>query len=884
MKDGTPKTIFLKDYQKPDYLISDIHLTFDLHNTATKVKSVMQVKCNYDDSDGNRPLTLNGEELILNSVKINNTIITADQYLLGEDSLTLRDLPKEFTLEIENTINPEANKALDGLYKSGDIFCTQNEPEGFRRITYYLDRPDIMAKFTTKVIADKKEFPILLSNGNPIGEGDLENGKHFMEWEDPFVKPAYLYALVAGDLGLVQDTYTTGSGREIDLRIYVDKGNESKCDHAMESLKNSMKWDEEVFGLEYDLDIYMIVAVDSFNMGAMENKGLNIFNSAYVLADPKSATDDNFYGIEGVIGHEYFHNWTGNRVTCRDWFQLTLKEGLTVFRDQEFSSDMNSRIVDRISNVIKLRASQFVEDAGPTAHPIKPESYIEINNFYTMTIYEKGSEIIRMYHTLLGKDGFRRGMDLYFKRHDGQAVTTEDFLSAMSDANDGYDFEQFKLWYSQSGTPDVKATYKFDEAAKTFAITFNQSCRPTPGQDLKKPYHMPMRLGLVDKNGNDLALNLESSKTAQPQLNEGLLHLREESETFVFTGINERPTPSLNRGFSAPVNLTTENDLSDNAFLMANDNDEFNRYEAAQVLGSSLLETLILDVQNNKELKLDEDYIEAYGKLLADTSIDDAFKAMAIIVPTEGSMHQKQNPIDFESTHIAREFMATELAKAHKSKMMEIYDSLNIEKEYALDPKSMGERNLKDAILGMLMSIKDDEIEAKCFTQFTNATNMTDELSALSQLTHNDAAKKEDALKSFYQKWNSETLVMQKWLSVQGSSPSADTSIKVKNLLTDDVYDNTVPNLVRSLIGAYASNTKHFHNKDGSGYKFIADQIIEIDKLNPQMGSRLASAFRYYKKLQEDNKVLVKAELERILAVKDLSKNVFEIISKTLNS
>jgi len=882
MKDGTPKTIYLKDYKKPDYLISDIHLTFDLHNTETKVKSVMKIKCNHEDSEGQRPLTLNGEELVLNSVKVNEQEISPDEYLITDETLTLKNLPKEFTLEINNTINPEANKALDGLYKSGDIYCTQNEPEGFRRITYYLDRPDVMAKFTTKVIATKKDFPVLLSNGNPISSGDLENGKHFVEWEDPFVKPAYLYALVAGDLGLVQDSYTTGSGRKIDLRIYVDKGNESKCDHAMESLKKSMKWDEDVYGLEYDLDIYMIVAVDSFNMGAMENKGLNIFNSAYVLADPKSATDDNFYGIEGVIGHEYFHNWTGNRVTCRDWFQLTLKEGLTVFRDQEFSADMNSRTVNRISNVNSLRAAQFVEDAGPTSHPIKPSSFIEINNFYTMTIYEKGSEIIRMYHTFLGKEGFRRGTDLYFKRHDGQAVTTEDFLSAMSDANDKYDFEQFTLWYSQSGTPEVKASFEYNESDETFAIKFDQHCKPTPGQETKKPFHMPIRLGLVDKNGNDLDLNLKESKTKQPQLNEGILHIKEESETFVFTGIKEKPVPSLNRDFSAPIKLTTDNSLSDLSFLMANDNDEFNRFESAKVLGSYLLECLIKDVQNGVKLKLDNQYIEAYGKLLADNSIDEAFKAMAMVVPTEGEMHQKQEIIDFEATHTARDFMVKELAKAHKVTLMSIYDSLNIEKEYSLDPKAMGERALKSRTLSMLMSIKDNVVEEKCFAQYKSATNMTDEIAALRLLVHEDSSHKDEALKTFFDKWKKETLVMQKWLTVQGQDPSKGTLEKVKELENNEVYDKTVPNLVRSLIGPFTANTKHFHDKSGTGYKFIADQIIAIDKLNPQMGSRLASAFKFYKRVQPENKALMKVELERILAEKDLSKNVFEIVSKTL--
>lgn len=883
MTDSTPSTIYLKDYQEPDYLISDIHLTFDLQDSTTQVKSVMKMKRNHD---GERPVVLIGEELIFKSVTLNGKKLSRSEYEASPEELIIKSVPAEFTLEVENEINPEANKTLDGLYKSGTIFCTQNEPEGFRRITYYTDRPDVLAKFTTKVIANKSLFPTLLSNGNPIDKGDLEGGKHFVTWEDPFPKPAYLYALVAGDLGLVKDTYKTMSGREIALEIYVDKGNESKCGHAMESLKKSMKWDEDTFGLEYDLDIYMIVAVDSFNMGAMENKGLNIFNSAYVLADRESATDDNFYGIEAVIGHEYFHNWTGNRVTCRDWFQLTLKEGLTVFRDQEFSADMNSRIVNRINNVKGLRSSQFVEDAGPTSHPIKPESYIEINNFYTMTIYEKGAEIIRMYETFLGKEGFRKGMDLYFERHDGQAVTTEDFLNAMSDANDKYDFSQFKYWYSQAGTPTVKASYDFNSDEKTFSITFEQSCPSTPGQNAesKKDFHMPIRIGLVDAKGNDVKLELAATESKQPQINCGVLHITKSKETFVFSNITEKVVPSINRDFSAPVVLSTDNTLEDLCFLMANDNDEFNRYESSQEIGKTLLMGLIKDVQEGRKLKLNPNYVNAFSALVADESIDDAFKALAMEIPSEGTLHQTQNPIDFEATHIARNFVCSELASVNKDTLVKIYDRLNVEGEYNLDPTSMGERSLKSVAISSQMTIKDEVIEKRCFDAFKNATNMTDEFSSLIQLTHKDSKFKEEALTSFYRKWSHETLVMQKWLSAQASSPDADTFERVQKLQGDKVYDKTVPNLVRSLIGAFTGNTKHFHNKNGSGYKFVADQIIEIDKLNPQMGSRLASAFKFYSKVQSDNKELMKVELERILAVKDLSKNVYEIVSKTLNS
>ena len=572
MKTETPKVIKLNEYEKPNFMVLSIDLVIHLDNTQTLVQSKMKIKSNQDK--GVSPLVLNGEELTLKSVTLNGKKLSATEYVIANDLLTIVDAPNEFTLEIENSINPEANKTLDGLYKSGTIFCTQNEPEGFRRITYYIDRPDNMAKFTTKIIADKKLYPVLLSNGNPTARGDLEGGKHFVTWEDPFKKPSYLYALVAGDLGSIKDTYKTTSGRVVALEIYCDKGNEDKCYHAMESLKKSMKWDEDRFGLEYDLDIYMIVAVDAFNMGAMENKGLNIFNSAYVLANPKSATDGNFYGIESVIGHEYFHNWTGNRVTCRDWFQLTLKEGLTVFRDQEFSADLNSRNVERIQSVLGLRSHQFAEDAGPTSHPIKPESYMEINNFYTSTIYEKGAEVIRMIQTLLGVDGFRKGMDKYFELFDGQAVRTEDFIFAMSEANNKFDFTQFKNWYNQNGTPMVNATTQYDSAKKQFKLTLTQTL-PKNTIANAQPFHIPFKVGLVGSNGSDLV-----NKT---------LELKKESEEFIFDNINERPIASLNRDFSAPIKLGSDLSFNDQIFLMAHDSDSFNRFEATQVVATKIM-------------------------------------------------------------------------------------------------------------------------------------------------------------------------------------------------------------------------------------------------------------------------------------------------------
>ncbi len=865
---AAPKTIYLKDYQVSDYLISDIHLTFELDDTRTFVKSKLSIY-RHPEAKGAAPLILNGEELDFVSAAINGKQLAAGDYRLEGDVLTIADVPEKFTLEVENYINPLANKALDGLYKSGTIFCTQNEPEGFRRITYYIDRPDVMAKFTTKIIADKKKYPVMLSNGNPIGEGDLENGRHWVEWEDPFPKPCYLYALVAGDLGMVRDSFTTASGRKIDLRIYVDKGNENKCDHAMRSLIKSMKWDEEKFGLEYDLDIFMIVAVDSFNMGAMENKGLNIFNSAYVLADEASATDNNFLGIESVVGHEYFHNWTGNRVTCRDWFQLTLKEGLTVFRDQEFSADLNARAVNRISDVKGLRSAQFVEDAGPTSHPIKPDSYIEINNFYTATVYEKGAEVIRMIHTLLGAEGFRKGMDKYFELFDGQAVTTEDFVHAMSVANNNFDFSQFKLWYSQAGTPRLKARGKWDEASKTYELTLTQSCPATPGQSEKKPFHMPIRLGLVGKNGSDLVNTM--------------VELKSETQTFKFDGVSERPVLSINRGFSAPVVLDV--DLSDDelAFLMGHDSDDFNRYEAGQMLGEKVLLGLISDKLAGRDLKMNEAYAKAFGLLLGDQNVDAAFKALALTLPAEGNLHQKQEVIEVAITHEVREWFMKELATRYQEDFKKLYDALAPAGEFSLDPKAMGERSLRNTALSYLVSLETSEMTALATKQFESATNMTAEIAALSLLCETKGSAKEEALSKFYNKWKDQTLVMQKWLMIQASSSLSDTLERVKKLESDAVYDKSVPNLVRSLIGSFARNAVNFHAADGSGYKFVADRILDIDTINPQMAAGLARAFKDFKRLPRSAQNFMKPELERILAQEKLSKNCYEIVSKTLN-
>lgn len=867
MKTDAPKVINLNEYKQPDYLVETIDLTFQLDSTKTLVQSKMSFLINNNEGAS---LVLNGEELTLKSIRINGEDFTDYKHDEQAHALTLNRVPStNFTLEIENEINPAANKTLDGLYKSGTIFCTQNEPEGFRRITFYVDRPDNMAKFTTKIIADKKLYPILLSNGNPVARGELDNGKHFVTWEDPFKKPSYLYALVAGDLGVIKDNYKTTSGRNVALEIYCDKGNEDKCHHAMESLKKSMKWDEDRFGLEYDLDIYMIVAVDAFNMGAMENKGLNIFNSAYVLADQKSATDANFYGIESVIGHEYFHNWTGNRITCRDWFQLTLKEGLTVFRDQEFSADMNSRSVERIQSVQGLRAAQFAEDAGPTSHPIKPSTYMEINNFYTATIYEKGAEVIRMIQTLLGVDGFRRGMNKYFELFDGQAVCTEDFIHSMSIANDNFDFTQFKNWYGQNGTPLLKSTSKYDEVAKTFTLTLTQSF-PSNAPKNASPYHMPIKVGLIGSDGIDLASRV--------------LELKQPEQDFIFENIATKPIASVNRDFSAPVKLTTDLSFDDQLFLMANDSDSFNRFEAAQVVSQKIMLDLIQESKERKALVLNTKYIEAFGKILADTTIDEAFKSLSMSIPSEGILHQEMSEIYYIETEQVRNFVKKTLANAHHEALFQLYTSIDQKGEYKLDPKSMGQRDLKNKCLDLLCLVDGGKYKNLAFDHFKSATNMTDEIGALSVLVHSNSSFKDEALNSFYSKWKNETLVMQKWLSVQATSTDESVYDTILNLENNVIYDRTIPNLVRALLGQFAANNKlQFNHPSGRGYKLVTDRMLELDKLNPQMASRLASAFKDYKRIPKTLQDLMKPELDRVIKTDNLSKNVYEIVSKILN-
>jgi len=875
VKESEVKTIYLKDYQAPNFKINNVHLTFNLHDTDTLVKSVMNITALKE----NTPLMLNGENLELVKILVNKKELKKSEYSLSDEFLIIDNLPEKFELVIENKINPSENKALEGLYKSGSIFCTQNEAEGFRRITYFLDRPDVMTKFVTKIIADKEKFPVLLSNGNPINSGDLENGEHFVEWEDPFDKPCYLYALVAGDLSLVQDEYKTTSGRKIDLRIYVDKGNEEKCGHAMQSLKKSMKWDEDTFGLEYDLDIYMIVAVDSFNMGAMENKGLNIFNSAYVLANKETADDSDFQGIEGVIGHEYFHNWTGNRITCRDWFQLTLKEGLTVFRDQEFSADMNDPVVKRIEDVDALKVYQFVEDAGPTAHPIKPKEYIQIDNFYTLTIYEKGAEVIRMIQTFLGKEGFRKGMDKYFKLYDGQAVTTDEFIHSMEVAND-IDLSQFKTWYDQAGTPTLDIQSKYDETNKTFELSINQLIPNNPKGQTLLPYHMPLKIGLISKNGPEFDLILDNSD--QPQLKDGIIHLRKLDEKFLFRNIESKPVLSLNRNFSAPVKIKYELSIDDLKYLINNETDNFNRYNT--VCNYSLLNAMILIRQKSagEVLKLDDDYIESLGSIVLNKNISYAVKAEMLKLPSAEIIFQEVDEIDPQMVFEVLKFAKEAIAVGLKDKLLNLYNELNTDKEYSLTPSSIGNRSLKSVLLHYLMSLKNTEVDTLCFNSFQSAKNMTDEISTFNELCNRDSEYKNIAIKSFYDKWKNETLVMQKWLAVQARSTLDGTLERVIELESDPIYDKEVPNLLRSLIGSFCRNYAIFHTVEG--YKYFTDKIIETDKINPQIASRLIGAFKHFNKLISSKRNEMKPCLERIKNTENLSKNSYEIVSKILEN
>lgn len=878
MRTDEPRVINLSDYAAPDYRVETFALHFTLEPDATRVRAELALVANHDHSAGARPLMLDGDNLPLETIAIDGQALAADAFAHDESGLVVHSPPKRFTLTTETVIAPASNTALEGLYMSSGKYCTQCEAQGFRRITFYPDRPDVLAVWTVTIDADKAACPVLLSNGNLVEETDLGEGRHRAVWHDPFPKPSYLFALVAGDLGCLDDTFTTMSGRQVDLKIWSEHGNQEKCTYAMDALKRSMTWDEERFGLEYDLDIFNIVAVGDFNMGAMENKSLNVFNSKLVLASPDTATDGDYEAIEGVIAHEYFHNWTGNRVTCRDWFQLSLKEGLTVYRDQEFSADMRSHAVKRIDDVRRLRSGQFPEDASPMAHPIRPESFIEINNFYTPTVYEKGAEVIRMMERLLGRDGFRKGMDLYFERHDGQAVTCDDFVAAMADAN-GADLSHFKLWYSQAGTPKVSANGNYDADARVYELTLEQETDPTPGQPDKKPLHMPFEIGLIGPNGGEMETTVEGVAGSSH-----LIDLTKDRQTIRFENVGAAPVPSLNRAFTAPVRLTSDLSDSDSAFLMAHDTDPFARWEAGQQFGTKVLLAMIEAVQKTGSCIADSAYVEAMGTTLADASLDNAFKALALAIPGESYLADQMETVDVDAIHTARDVMRGTIARQFRDAWLATYRNNQSSGPYSPAAEQAGQRALKNAALSYLSATGESADVDLVAEQYRQADNMTDRLTALILLGTLETPEHQVALDDFYQRFKGDDLVVNKWLSAQAMSPRPDTLDRVKALLNHESFTIKNPNKVYSLVGGFImGNPVGFHRKDGAGYRFLADILIELDGLNPQVAGRLVDALGRWRRQDSERQGLMKAELERIRSREGLSPDLTEKIGKSLD-
>ncbi|MFG0385951.1 aminopeptidase N [Vibrio sp. GLN_5] len=863
-----PQAKYRKDYQAPSHTITEIDLTFDLYDNDTIVTALSKVVQKGESTT----LELDGEGLELRSVKVNGEDWAHHE--VKEASLVLSDLPAEFELEIITKIDPEANTALEGLYKSGGAFCTQCEAEGFRRITYYLDRPDVLAKYTTKVIADKATYPYLLSNGNRIAQGEAENGRHWVQWQDPHPKPAYLFALVAGDFDVLRDKYTTMSGRNVDLEIFVDKGNLDRAGHAMTSLINSMKWDEERFGLEYDLDIYMIVAVDFFNMGAMENKGLNIFNSKFVLANDQTATDRDYLGIEAVIGHEYFHNWTGNRVTCRDWFQLSLKEGLTVFRDQEFSSDLGSRAVNRIDNVRIIRGPQFAEDASPMSHPIRPDKVIEMNNFYTLTVYEKGSEVIRMYHTLLGEEGFQKGMKLYFERHDGTAATCEDFVSAMEDAT-GVDLKQFRLWYSQSGTPTLRVNSEYNAEAKTYALTVEQFTEATQDQAEKQALHIPFDIELYDSKGQIIPLIINGESV------HNVLDIKQDKQTFVFENVAEQPVPSLLREFSAPVKLEYDYSDAELIFLMKHATNDFARWDASQMLLAKYIRQNVNNVQTGSEVQLSEDLIDAFRGVLLDENLEPAFIAQVFSLPSINEITGWYKQIDVDAVDTVLNSITVSLSAALEDELSATYHTLK-QAEYTIDHAAIGKRALRNQCLQFLAHTDKGNTLVKA--QYEAANNMTDTIAAMSAANSAQLECREELMADYSDKWKHDGLVMDKWFALQGTNPAEDALEKVKATMNHEAFSLKNPNRTRSLVGSFlAANPVRFHDKSGSGYQFAGEILRQLNDSNPQVASRMIDPLLKFRKYDEARQAMIRAELEKLKAMDNLAKDLFEKVTKALD-
>ncbi len=861
--------IFRKDYRASEFLVDTVDLVFELDPAETLVKAKMQLRQNPDAPGGSGHLLLHGDGLQLRSLLLDGAELDPSRFEADSQGLRIDDVPERFELATEVAIHPAENSKLMGLYTSSGTFCTQCEAEGFRRITYYLDRPDVMARFSTRIEAERAKYPVLLSNGNRVSQGELPNGRHWVQWEDPFPKPSYLFALVAGDLVSKQGTFTTASGREVALEIWVEPANADKCEHALASLQAAMRWDEDTYGLQYDLDIYMIVAVDDFNMGAMENKGLNVFNSKYVLAKPSTATDDDYEGIESVIAHEYFHNWTGNRVTCRDWFQLTLKEGLTVFRDQEFSADMTSRPVQRIKAVNRLRTAQFAEDAGPLAHPIRPESYIEMNNFYTATVYEKGAEVVRLYQTLLGRDGFRKGLRRYLEVHDGCAVTCDDFRQAMAEAN-GADLSTFERWYSQAGTPVVRATGTWDPTAGSYALRLTQSQRVFAGEPEPLALPIPIRVGLLGADGQDIPGTVRT------------LELGEAEQTFTFENVSERPIPSMARGFSAPIKLEFERSPADLAFLMAHDSDPFNRWEAGQTLAKRVLLGLVERALEGQALELDDSLLSAFREVLSDTSLDGSIKALTLTLPSEELISQELSAVDPDAVHRARSFLVRQLGAALREEWMSTYSQHALGLD-TIDKAQMDRRRIKNRALRYLVALEEPETIALAAEQFGAATGMTDYEAAFLCLVDLESAETRRAIASFYQRWRGEPLVLDKWFRMQAVSSSPGAFERVVELSKHPDFNLANPNRARSLLFAFAAgNPVAFHRADGRAYRFVADRITELDAINPQVASRVVSSFNQWRRYEPGRSALMQAELERIACQPGISKDVSEIVERAL--
>ena len=872
MSDSTqPRTIYRSDYALPPYTIARVDLTFELDPSSTLVRARMELQ--RQGAIAGASLWLDGEGLELRAIALDGQPLVEADYLVEAGGIWLLNPPAQFVLETEVMIHPDQNSALEGLYISSNNFCTQCEAEGFRRISYYLDRPDVMATFTTTIIAPL-QFPVLLSNGNRIESGMCEDGRHFAKWHDPFPKPSYLFALVAGDLIQVADRFTTASGREVALEIYVEEGNQDRCDHAMASLKHAMRWDEAVYGREYDLDSYMIVAVNDFNMGAMENKGLNVFNSRYVLAKPETATDADYDGIEAVIAHEYFHNWSGNRVTCRDWFQLSLKEGLTVFRDQQFSADMNSAAVKRIDDVQMLRSYQFAEDAGPMAHPVRPDSYQEINNFYTLTVYEKGAELIRMLHTFLGAERFRRGSDLYFERHDGQAVTCDEWVAALADAN-RVDLTPFMGWYSQAGTPRLTISRDYDAVARTLTLHVSQQIPSTPGQTEKSPQPIPMVTGLIGPDGAAVPVTVVAKETGPM---EQMVLISESTQTITLYDVPPGTVPSLLRNFSAPVRLESDLNPVELSHLMAHDSDPFNRWDAGQQLAERVLQGRYA---NTIDASLDGGYIQAFGTILADAGLDPALKAVALTLPDTLYLLERIDAVDPQRLFELRQQLHQQLVSEHLPALLAAYAAVNSDQPYRLDAEAKGQRRLKNRLLALLQFADGTEGAELAFRQYQGADNMTDAMAALAALIHHPNAYRDEVVTGFYQRWHTDPLVLDKWFALQATTPLPHALEDVVALRAHPDFNLRNPNRVRSLVGSFAMRNPYgFHRPDGEGYRFLSGLILELDGMNPQVAARMVTPLTQWRRYEAGRQQQMVAELERILACDGLSKDLYEICSK----